>query len=337
MLLLQHLGANVTGYALPPPTSPSLFDLADVGQEITSINGDIRDLGSVREAVHVAQPQVVIHLAAQALVRASYEDPVESFTTNVLGTVHLLEACRHEPACRVLINVTTDKCYKNREWVWGYREEDALGGDDPYSASKSCAELATAAYRTSFFTTGAHDGGVRSGLATARAGNVIGGGDWGRDRLIPDLLRAADSGRLAQIRYPDAVRPWQHVLDPLSGYLLLAERLWEERDAYEGAWNFGPLREEARDVRWIVARFQELWPQEFQWAEEGGCPPKEAGLLMLDSSKSRTTLGWRPRLEIDEAFEWTVAWYQAVRVDPHSAHRICLEQIADYQRRAPML
>lgn len=304
-LWLQSLGARVTGYSLPPPTRPSLFDLAGMGQGMTSVEGDVRDLAGVEAAVRQARPEVVIHMAAQSLVRASYQDPVETFSTNVMGTVHLLEAVRRAEGVRVVLVVTSDKCYENREWVWPYRESDPMGGHDPYSASKGCAELATAAWRRSWFADGE---GAR--IASVRAGNVIGGGDWAADRLVPDLLRAAAQGRPLLVRRPRAVRPWQHVLEPLHGYLLLAQRLWDD-PACAGAWNFSPDAGDTRPVAWVVERLAELLGVE--WRLDDRAHPHEAHSLRLDSSRAREGLGWRPLLPLEQALRWIVEWERAHR------------------------
>jgi CDP-glucose 4,6-dehydratase len=305
-LWLQELGAQVTGYALEPPTQPNLFELARLGSAMTSVIGDIRDLPTFRAALIDARPEVVFHLAAQPLVRESYRDPVGTYATNVLGTVHLLEALRHTPGVRAVVNVTTDKCYENREWLWPYRENEPLGGADPYSSSKACVELVTAAYRTSFLNTaGIH-------LASARAGNVIGGGDWATDRLIPDFLRALDENRTLKIRSPQAIRPWQHVLEPLGGYLILAEKLHESGAEFAEAWNFGPDDNDARPVRWIVEHLGLQMPNA-DWQADATPQPHEANALKLDSSKSRARLGWRPRWDLETALNQTLAWHLAWR------------------------
>jgi CDP-glucose 4,6-dehydratase len=301
---LRHAGADVAGLALPPATQPSLFELADVGGDIVSAFGDIRDLSVVKDAFARFAPEIVFHMAAQAIVRASYDDPVGTYATNVMGTVHVLEAAR-ATGVRVLVNITSDKCYDNKEWVWGYRETDALGGKDPYSNSKACAELVTAAYRSSFFT-----GADRIGLASARAGNVIGGGDWARDRLIPDVIAAICERRSVPVRNPDSVRPWQHVLEPLSGYLLLAESLWDDPEAFSGEWNFGPDPESVRSVRWLIDRIAVLWGASSCQMPQPGQHPHEARLLSLDSSKARARLGWFPRWSLDRAAAAVVEWYK---------------------------
>ena len=252
-LWLQELGAQVLGYALDPPTTPSLFALADVLEGMRSVHGDVRDFEAVKAAMAQHRPEIVLHLAAQSLVLYSYEHPLETYQTNVLGTVNGIEAARQVGGVRVLVNVTSDKCYENREWPWGYRENEAMGGHDPYSSSKGCAELVTAAYRRSYFGPDT-PGGAALGLASARAGNVIGGCDWAQHRIVPDVMRAFAAGEPVQVRSPDTIRPWQHVLDPLSGYLLLAERLWHDVSAFADGWNFGPQEQDARSVRWVVER-----------------------------------------------------------------------------------
>lgn len=326
-LWLQRLGATVTGYALPPQPPQSLFELASVGKGMRSQFSDIRNLEELQRAVKQLDPEVVFHLAAQPLVRQSYEAPVETYQVNVMGTVHLLEAVRAAPSCRVVVVVTSDKCYENKEWVWGYRESEPMGGFDPYSSSKGCAELVTAAYRRSYFDTWRGRG---IAAATARAGNVIGGGDFARDRLIPDLMAAIRNREPLKIRYPNAIRPWQHVLEPLSGYLLLAERLWDHPSDYAEGWNFGPSPNDTRSVRWIVERLRDLWGNEFGWKTESEAVPHEARLLTLDSSKARMKLGWNPRWSLDQALEVVVDWHKAYEQGA-SLRDVVLQQIADYE------
>lgn len=310
-LWLQQLGAEVTGYALAPKGEPNLFSLARVADGMNSLTGDIRDLPALQQAMLEARPEIVFHLAAQPLVLDSYADPVGTYSTNVMGSVHLLEAVRHTAGVRAVVNVTSDKCYENREWLWGYRENEAMGGYDPYSNSKGCAELVSSAYRNSFFNPDqyAHHGVA---LASARAGNVIGGGDWAAGRLLPDILRALSAGESAVIRHPDAVRPWQHVLEPLAGYLALAQKLCELGPAYGEAWNFGPAEEDVKSVRWIVEQFTRLWGQGARYRLEAGDPgPHEARYLKLDSSKARAQLKWRPRWPLQTSLENIYAWQQA--------------------------
>lgn len=309
-LWLRRMGAQVTGYALAPPTTPSLYELADVASQLDSVIGDINDADHLRAALQAAQPEIVLHLAAQPLVRASYEQPAQTFATNVMGTVNLLEAVRATPTVRAVVVVTTDKCYLNREWVWGYRETDHLGGHDPYSASKAGTELVAAAWRASFFT-----GGVS--IATARAGNVIGGGDFAQDRLLPDCVRAIASGAELEIRYPDAVRPWQFVLDPLAGYLELAERAYAGEPRIADAWNFGPDGASNRTVREVVQTFaapkagyeEAPGPLRLRFGAREA-QRHEATLLALDTSKARAHLSWRPRLDFSESLAWTAEWYR---------------------------
>lgn len=304
-LWLQKMGAQLTGFALAPPTSPALFDVARVAEGMTSIIGDIRDAAALERALISANPEIVIHMAAQPLVRASYDDPVGTYATNVMGTVHLLEAIRKATGVRAACIVTTDKCYENREWAWGYREDEAMGGYDPYSSSKGCAELVSAAYRKSFFP-----GAGKTAIASGRAGNVIGGGDWATDRLIPDILRAVERGEPVLIRNPLAIRPWQHVLEPLSGYLVLCQALWDDPAAAQ-AWNFGPRDDDARPVQWIVERMCNLWGEGADWTHDLSVQPYEAHYLKLDISKARSGLHWGPRWSLAEALERIVAWHRA--------------------------
>jgi len=303
-LWLARLGAEPVGFSQGSPTDPALFDLSGMRTQMRSIAGDVRDADSVLRVVERERPEVVFHMAAQALVRRSLASPVLTYEVNAMGTVNVLEAVRRTGDVRVFVNVTTDKCYENREWVWGYREHEPLGGRDPYSSSKACAELITSAYRASFAD------GDRPGIASARAGNVIGGGDFAEDRLIPDLMRAASQRRVSAVRNPAAVRPCQHVLSPLSGYLLLAERLWDDLSLADG-WNFGPPDRDARTVRYVVERVAELWGEGLRWEVDQAAQPEETHYLRLDSSKARTLLGWAPRWDLDEALERTVEWYRA--------------------------
>jgi CDP-glucose 4,6-dehydratase len=308
ILWLQLLGARVIGYALPPHTEPSLFQLSNAQEGITHIIGDTRDLSKVREMCQTYKPDFVFHLAAQSLVRYSYEHPVETYETNVMGTIHLFEAIRATPSVRVCVNVTSDKCYENREWEYSYRENDPMGGYDPYSSSKGCAELITAAYRRSFFKTG-DSHGVR--LASVRAGNVIGGGDWARDRLIPDCVRSLTAKSPVIVRNPDAVRPWQYVLEPLSGYLWLGACLWNTPDMFEGSWNFGPHTAGNVSVRQIVNQVVAMWG-EGEWkhvCQEQSQEPHEARTLTLDITKSSSVLGWEPITSVSQAMTETIGWY----------------------------
>ena len=327
-LWLQMLGARASGYALAPPTSPSLFELARVAQGMTSIAGDIRDPACLRRALDAAQPQIIFHLAAQSLVRRSYHDPVETFATNVAGTVNVLEAIRHAPGVKAVVVVTSDKCYQNRGAAIAYREDDALGGYDPYSSSKACAEIVTASYRQSYWQEPSSPA-----LASVRAGNVIGGGDWAEDRLVPDAIAAFAQGKPVRIRNPAALRPWQHVLEPLSGYLSLAERLWDGPAELRGAWNFGAEQDDAKPVSWVVEHLARAWGDGARWEPDSGKHPHEAGQLMLDCSKAKHCLGWRPRLALDEALAWVVEWHRAC-IAGADARETSAAQISRYQARA---
>lgn len=326
-LWLQHLDAQVLGYALAPPTIPNLFGDAHVADGMRAVIGDVRDLTRLRSVVDDFKPEVVIHMAAQSLVRKSYVEPVETYATNVMGTVNVLEACRSNDSAKVLINVTSDKCYENQGWSRGYREDDRMGGYDPYSSSKACAELVTAAYRRSFFS-GA--GGSSVALASARAGNVIGGGDWAEDRLIPDIIRAFLAAEPVIIRNPQAVRPWQHVLEPLLGYLQLAQALWTTGAEFSDGWNFGPNENDAREVAWIVQNMVELWGGAAIWRHDTAVQPHEAALLKLDCGKAMTRLGWMPTLGLPRALQWTIAWYAAQR-DGADMRAFSLAQITDFE------
>ncbi len=323
-LWLQSMGAELRGIALPPPTHPALFNVARVAEGMDHREADIRDFASVQRLVKEFQPEIVIHMAAQPLVRLSYQQPVDTYATNVMGTVHVLEAARHAGSVRAIVNITTDKCYENREWVWGYREDEPMGGHDPYSSSKGCAELVSSAYRRSFMK----NAGIA--MATARAGNVIGGGDWAADRLVPDILRALERCEPVLVRNPNAIRPWQHVLEPLSGYLLLAERLFEHGQADAESWNFGPLDEDAKPVRWIVERLCSSWGDGAQWTQQPGDHPHEANFLKLDISKARQRLRWMPRWSLDTALTRITEWHQAW-LSGQDMRAFCLHQIIQYR------
>jgi CDP-glucose 4,6-dehydratase len=307
-LWLQSLGAEVVGFSAGVPSQPCFFELARVGQDMRSISGDVRDPNAVTAAVDAAAPDIVMHMAAQPLVRRALAQPRETFETNVMGTVNVMDAVRlSEHHVRVVVVVTSDKCYENREWEWGYREQDRLGGAEPYSSSKACAELVVNAFQRSFF-----DQSDVTRVACARAGNVIGGGDWGEGRLLPDVMRAALAEEEVRVRNADSVRPWQHVLNPLSGYLVLAQALWASPEHACG-WNFGPPDEDARSVGWIVERVCELWPEQLGWSQDGGPHPPETRYLKLDSSRARMRLGWQPLVTLDTALESIVEWYQRFR------------------------
>ncbi len=332
-LWLKKLGAMVTGYALAPPTDPSLFELADVASGMVSIIGDVRDGAALAAAMKKAEPEIVIHMAAQPLVRYSYAHPVETYETNVMGLVHLFEAIRQTSGVKAVVNVTSDKCYENKEWAWGYRESEPMGGFDPYSNSKGCSELVTSAYRSSFFNPAQYsEHGVA--VASARAGNVIGGGDFAEDRLIPDILRAIGRGEPVLIRSPKAIRPWQHVLEPLSGYLVLAEKLYNGNGAFCEGWNFGPQESDARPVQWIVERLTQLWGEGSSWRLDGKPHPHEATYLKLDCSKARTLLGWNPRWRLETSLSAIVDWQKTSKAG-HDLRLKTLEQIASYEAARP--
>ncbi len=311
-LWLQGLGANVVGYALSPPTQPSLFEIANVAEGMTSVIGDTRDLEHLKSVIAEHRPEIVFHLAAQPLVRYSYKNPVETYATNIMGTVHMLETVRLSESARVVVSITSDKCYENKEWLWGYREDERLGGHDPYSSSKGCAELVISAYRRSYFTPETYQH-HRVALASTRAGNVIGGGDWAKDRLIPDIMTSIMENRPVIIRSPNAIRPWQHVLEPLNGYLTVAEQLWEHGPQFAQAWNFGPSSEDAKPVSWIVNYLTNLWGEGASWELDSAQHPHEDTYLKLDCSKAQSLLGWSPKLRLSTALEWIVEWYQGYR------------------------
>ena len=311
-LWLVSRGAKIRGYALDPCTEPNLFTAASVGTALEDIRGDIRDSRRLTQAINEFAPEVVFHLAAQPLVRRSYADPVGTYAVNVMGTVNVLEAVRTTSSVRAVVCVTTDKCYENREWVWPYRENDPLGGYDPYSSSKACAEIVSAAYRSSFFPTDKlHEHHVA--VATARAGNVIGGGDWSEDRLIPDLIRGFETKEPVLVRRPNAIRPWQHILEPLNGYIMLAEQLLAGRAQAASSFNFGPRDEDAWPVARVATTVSELWGDGASWVRDAAPTVHEAHFLRLDASKAYAELGWKPRLSTKEALEWTMSWYIACR------------------------
>jgi CDP-glucose 4,6-dehydratase len=331
-LWLSKLGANVRGYALDPITTPSLFEVARIDSVIEDIRGDIRDASRLNQAIQDFAPEVVFHLAAQPLVRYSYDDPIGTYETNVIGTARVLDAIRRTPSVRAVVSVTTDKCYENKEWVWPYRETDPLGGYDPYSSSKACAEIISAAFRQSYFPVeklGRADG-HRVALATARAGNVIGGGDWSTDRLLPDLVRGFLSGSPVLIRRPNSIRPWQHVLEPLHGYICLAAKLLTHDPRYATAYNFGPAEADAQSVAWIAERLTGYWGDGASWVLDVAESPHEAGYLKLDASRARADLAWTPRLRLDLALDLLVQWYRAwqSKADMHS---FTIAQISAYE------
>ena len=331
-LWLQGLGAEVSGYSIDVPTDPSLFDAAGVGNGMKSVTGDVRDLASLKSFVQATGPEIVIHMAAQSLVRRSYTDPVGTYDTNVMGTVNVLEAVRITGGVRVVIIVTSDKCYDNQEREQGYREDEPLGGYDPYSSSKGCAELVTAAYRNSFFNHAEFDQ-HKAGVASVRAGNVIGGGDWAEDRLIPDIVAAFQGGTLPEIRNPHAVRHWQFVMDPLHGYLTLAENLWTDGRAFAGAWNFGPDEAGAKTVGYVANQLSRGWGEGAEWQHDESDQPHEATYLKLDSSKAHSALSWSPVLDLATTLDWIIEWYQRV-FSANEAREVTLDQIRRFQQQA---
>ena len=325
-LWLASMGVKVTGYALAPNTNPNLFNVLAIDSLIEKSHiADIRDLANLQKAMSEAKPDVVMHMAAQPLVRYSYVNPVETYATNVMGTVHVLESARSVDSVRATVVVTTDKCYENKEWVWGYRENEAMGGHDPYSNSKGCAELVTSAYRQSYFS----NLNSNNKVASARAGNVIGGGDWSEDRLIPDAIKAFEANRPLMIRNPLATRPWQHALEPLSGYLILAQALYEQGSYFASSWNFGPRDEDTRAVQEVVDLLISGWKDSVKWKQEGSEQPHEANLLKLDCSKARSQLGWAPKWDLETAIQKILQWQKAFQ-EKENMQEVSLAQINDY-------
>jgi len=330
-LWLQNMGANVIGYSLPPSTKPNMFEVANVSSGMESIIGDVRDIEQVTAIVLKYQPEIIIHMAAQSLVRYSYSNPVETYATNVMGTVNILDAARHVKCAKIVIVVTSDKCYENKEWLWGYRENDPLGGHDPYSSSKGCAELVTSAYRSSFFPEKDYKThGVA--VSSVRAGNVIGGGDWSEDRLIPDIMKAFMDKRIVKIRNPNSIRPWQYVLEPLRGYLVLAEHLLVHGTGFAEAWNFGPKGEDVRPVSWIIESLSEQWGEDAHWELDSTQQPHEARHLKLDCSKAQSLLGWKPRLDLSTTLQWIVAWYRGYQ-QKRNMRDLAEAEIVRYENR----
>jgi len=327
-MLLKQLGAEVTGFSLDLPAQPSLFEAVALSRNVHCIEGDVRDFDGLRNAMLASRPEIVIHLAAQSLVSRSYDSPLTTYATNVMGTAHLLEAARALPNLRAIVLVTGDRCYHNRDSIREFVESDPLGGDDPHSSSKGCAELIAASYQHSFFS-----GDTSStAIATVRSGNVIGGGDWVEGRLVPDCIRAWMDGRMPVIRNPLFVRSWQHVLEPLWGYLLVAEALWSRPIEARGAWNFGPRDEDAQPVSVIADRLAELWGAGAEWSLAEGQKPDEVHSLRLNSQKARTKLGWHPRTNLDTALQWTTAWYRAYQ-NGHDAREVSLRQISQFLKK----
>ncbi len=327
-LVLKQFGAYVYGYALTPPSTPSLYVEANIDSIITSYIGDIRDYSNLLRVLNEVKPEIVIHMAAQALVRESYLNPIETYSVNVMGTVNLFEAIRHCSSIKAVVNVTSDKCYENKEWAWGYRENEPMGGYDPYSCSKGCSELITSSFRKSFFNPTDYDKHHLL-IASARVGNVIGGGDWATDRLIPDFIRSITLGENLKIRNPQAIRPWQHVLEPLCGYLMLAEKLYCGKDKFADSWNLGPEDLDAKNVEWVSSRICQLWNDNVSFKIEDKLNPHEANYLKLDCSKAKAILGWTPKWNIETTLEKVVEWYKAF-YNHQNAHTMCEHQIKEY-------
>ncbi|MDH5929320.1 CDP-glucose 4,6-dehydratase [Vibrio splendidus] len=327
-LWLQEMGAIVKGYSLPAPTTPNLFEEAQVWSGMSTEEGDVRDFTHLRQVIHDFKPEIVFHMAAQPLVRLSYDEPIETYSTNVMGTVYLLEAVKQVGGIKAVVNITSDKCYENREWVWGYREDEAMGGYDPYSNSKGCAELVASSYRKSFFN---KDKYAEHGcaLASVRAGNVIGGGDWADDRLIPDMLKAFSNNKAVEIRSPHAIRPWQHVLEPLSGYITIAEHLYEHGCDFAEGWNFGPKDEDAKPVEWIVNTLTSVWGDDASWFLSEGEHPHEAHYLKLDCSKAKMRLNWQPVWDLEHTLTKIVNWQKAW-LDKQDMQQYTINEIKEY-------
>lgn len=324
-LWLQSLEVDLAGFALPPNTNPSLFEVANVSKSMQSFIGDIRSFDEVAKVFNSFKPEIVFHLAAQPLVRYSYNNPIETYATNVMGTVHVLEAARHTASVKAIVNVTSDKCYENKEWIWGYRENEPMGGYDPYSNSKGCAELVTSAYRSSYFSSPPN-----LALASARAGNVIGGGDWSEDRLVPDIIKSITSQQAVTLRNPSATRPWQHVLEPLSGYLMLAEQLYQAGNDYAQAWNFGPSEHDAKSVEWVAQALVKQWGEEASYNVSNQANTlHEAHLLKLDSSKARNQLKWKSKWDVDTTLKKITQWHKA-HISGVSMREYCLDEITEY-------
>tara|TARA_B110000003_G_scaffold276558_1_gene323874 strand:- start:11437 stop:12495 length:1059 start_codon:yes stop_codon:yes gene_type:complete len=322
-LWLESMGADIAGYSLEPSSSPNLFSESDVGRNINNTFADIRDLSTLTNAISSFKPEIVIHMAAQPLVRKSYEDPIETFSTNIMGTVNLLDVIRHMDGVKAVVNVTTDKCYENKEWLWAYRENEPMGGHDPYSSSKACSELVTRAFTKSYYSS------LTTALASARAGNVVGGGDWSNDRLIPDILLAFQEHRPVVIRNPKSTRPWQHVLEPIHGYLLLAEKLYNDGQQFSSAWNFGPKDEDSKSVEWILDEMVSRWGDEAEWVNDTNDNPHEANYLKLDISKASIKLGWEPKWDLHKTLSHIVSWHKDW-LSGVPARELCIDQINEF-------
>jgi CDP-glucose 4,6-dehydratase len=327
-LMLSHLSAKTIGYALEPPTTPSLFGAAGIASTLHDTRADVTDLPTLVGAMRASRPEVLIHMAAQSLVKTGYSDPALTYAVNVMGAVNVLEAARHVPSLCVVLIVTTDKCYENHDQIHGYRETDRLGGHDPYSSSKACAELITSAFRDSYFSSVGKDAQPVA-IVSARAGNVIGGGDFAANRIVPDAVRAFMAGEPLNVRSPGATRPWQHVLDPLYGYLMLIEKAFGDRSSFSQGWNFGPGPMNERDVETLVTRFIAAWEPSAIWQRDRGSHPHEAHVLRLDTTKARAKLGWVPLLDFDEMINWTAQWYKAY-VNKMNIRNVTLEQVRRY-------
>lgn len=323
-IVLKSLGSDIYGFSLKPDTNPSLFHEAKINKFTKSFFGDINDLTFLSKSLNEVEPEIVFHLAAQPLVRDSYLDPINTYKTNVIGTVNILEGIRQTKSVKAFVNITTDKCYENKEWVWGYRENDPLGGYDPYSSSKACSELVTSSYTQSFF-----DDNSSPGIATARAGNVIGGGDWSKDRLVPDVIKSFGKNEIVKIRNPKSTRPWQHVLEPIYGYILLAQNLWHEKKEYSGSYNFGPFSEGERDVEYVVQQLCKHFDQRSWHIDESNENPHEANFLKLDISKSISKLNWKPKYKIEESILKTANWYKNWN-NKNNALDLCMQEVNDF-------
>ena len=324
---LKKLGADITGFSKSVPTNPSLFETANIEKDIKSVVGDIQNYELLKETISKCEPEIIFHMAAQSLVIKSYSNPIETFSTNVMGTVNLLYAVKETKKAKIVINITSDKCYENNESLEGYSEEDPMGGHDPYSSSKGCAELITKSFRKSFFSSD-HENNI--GLASVRAGNVIGGGDWAENRLIPDIIRAIKNKENVKIRNPNALRPWQHVLDPLNGYISLAEKLWDDQKKHSEGWNFGPEKNEVKPVSWIIEEFNELWKNKINWVV-GNNELHEANNLILNCQKAKSRLGWNSKINTETALKMTIEWYTKY-FDGKNMREVTEEQIIEFQK-----